>query len=271
MLSIFALDWSHLVVVCSKELKALDVIAIPSLHLDHFNWILLILGNQLHYWVCLSWSKEWRFQPVWVSQLQGVNSDTSTCFKFSEYPLGEFFFYEELIISCACDLWEFKVRACGAAFQRLFLNCYPFGWQWLVNGEVVELLQFGVDFELFWFFLHLSVGEDWCKSFMLHLSSSLKSIGNFLNNPIGFIALLFKLLIQLIDRMERWLIQLLETLVDLSSVLRCHISCSHDQLVKVRGTAVVISCFVDTMTLLALLLAFGTVVGDMSLQVFSSE
>ena len=67
------------------------------------------------------------------------------------------------------------------------------------------------------------------------------------------------------------MVQLLETHVDLGPILGCHVSGGHDELVELADTAVLLSCFVNAVTLLALLLAFGAVICNMSLQVFPRQ
>ena len=64
------------------------------------------------------------------------------------------------------------------------------------------------------------------------------------------------------------LVQLLEALIDLRSVIRGHFFVHHDQLVKMTDAAVLlITSLVDTVALGALLLAFGTLIFQVTLEI----
>lgn len=66
------------------------------------------------------------------------------------------------------------------------------------------------------------------------------------------------------------LIELLETLVDLRTVVRSDLFVDHDELVKVADAAVrIVTSLVNAMAFWALLLALGTLVFQMSLQILS--
>jgi hypothetical protein len=68
------------------------------------------------------------------------------------------------------------------------------------------------------------------------------------------------------------LVQLLETVIDLITVISCDFLVDRDQFVKMADAAVLfIACFVDTMALWTLKLTFGALFGQMLLQVLAGN
>ena len=64
----------------------------------------------------------------------------------------------------------------------------------------------------------------------------------------------------------------METLVDLFPVICSHLFVDHDQFVQVADTAVLfVACLVDAMALLALLLALGTLISQVTLQILPRD
>jgi hypothetical protein len=132
-----------------------------------------------------------------------------------------------------------------------------------MQAEVPERHKLGVDFIVL--ARLLKIGREHFLNTLLGVCGTVGvDVCEVAQQAIGVLDLFRNFLIKGLQRVVHRLIELLETVVDLGTVFGGYVACVHDKLVEVRDAAVLFGCPVDAMALLALLVALGTIVGDVA-------
>lgn len=210
--------------------------------------------------------KERRLASIRVAKLDRVDADTDTSCHLGKDFRRKGLLNEQLVLGRARNVRKLKVGASCAALQWLLLNMNAFLSQGLLDSELLEQLKLAVDCD------HLLVAlghrpDNLHQPLALLLHVECNRFSDVLDHSSRLELVFRELQIQLVDRVQGRLVQLLEASVDLGSVLGSHVSCSHDKFVQVADAVVLLGRSVDPVTLLALLLSLGAVVLDVPLQV----